>query len=197
MTKRQMILTTAETLLAERGLYGLSMKLLADTAGIAAGTIYRYFDNKEALINELYQHITLETSQTFFRGWSNEQTPERKYKQLWNNTFTSVLENPERTIVIEMLFSQPSLASEQAAFFDSELFVPLRAFYQQGIDEQRFHDWKIPALMTLSFNSAISLAKKVMGNCLEISEIEINQVRDASWLVIQKNFTVNNFKVTK
>lgn len=192
MAKRQKILMTAETLLAERGLYGLSMKLLADTAGIAAGTIYRYFDNKEALINELYQHITLETSEAFFKGWSTEQTPEHKYKQLWNNAFNAVLENPERTVVIEMLFSQPSLANEQLAFFDSELFGPLNMFYQQGIDEQRFHNWQIPALMTLSFNSAITLAKKVMSNCLEADQAEINQVRDASWLIIQKNFTVNN-----
>lgn len=192
MTKRQTILATAETLLAERGLYGLSMKLLADTAGVAAGTIYRYFDNKEALINELYQHITIETKEYFFKGWSEKQTAEQKYKRLWNNAFKSVLENPQRTIVIEMLFSQPSLAHEQAAFFDSDLFTPLTDFYQQGIDEGRFHDWKIPSLMTVSFNSAITLAKKVMSNCLEADQTEIDQVRNASWLIIQKNFTVNN-----
>jgi len=192
MTKRQTILTTAEALLAERGLYGLSMKLLADTAGVAAGTIYRYFDNKEALINELYQHITIETKECFFKGWSETQTAEQKYKQLWDNAFKAVLENPQRTIVIEMLFSQPSLANEQAAFFDSDLFTPLTDFYQQGIDEARFHDWKIPSLMTVSFNSAITLAKKVMSNCLEADQAEIDQVRNASWLIIQKNFTVKN-----
>jgi TetR/AcrR family transcriptional repressor of multidrug resistance operon len=192
MGKRQTILTTAETLLAERGLYGFSMKLLADTAGIAAGTIYRYFENKEALINEVYQHITQETAQTFFKGWSDEQTPEHKYKQLWNNAFYSVLKNPQRSIVIEMLFSQPSLAKEQAAFFDSEMFFPLSNFYQQGIDEGRFHNWKIPALMTLSFNSAITLAKKVISNCLDADQTQINQVRDASLLIIQKDFNKNN-----
>ena len=191
MSKRQRILETAEGLLAERGLYGLSMKLLADTAGIAAGTIYRYFENKEALINELYQHITQETAQIFFKGWSNEQAPEQKYKRLWDNAFNSVLENPQRSVVIEMLFSQPSLTQEQAAFFDSELFVPLSNFYQKGIDEGRFHDWKIPALMALSFNSAITLAKKVISNCLDADETQINQVRDASWLIIQKDFNIN------
>ena len=192
MSKRQKILITAETLLAERGLYGFSMKLLADTAGIAAGTIYRYFENKEALINELYQHITQETADAFFKGWSDEQTPEHKYKQLWNNAFNAVLQNPQRSIVIEMLFSQPSLAKEQAAFFDSEMILPLRKFFQQGIDEQRFHDWKIPALMVLSFNSAITLAKKLMNNCVNLEQTEINQVRDASWLIIQKDSNKNN-----
>ena len=192
MNKRQKILITAETLLAERGLYGFSMKLLADTAGIAAGTIYRYFENKEALINELYQYITHETAEVFFEGWSDEQAPEHKYKRLWDNAFNAVLQNPQRSIVIEMLFSQPSLAKEQAAFFESELLLPLRTFFQQGVDEQRFHDWKVPALMTLSFNSAITLAKKLMNNCVDLDQTEINQVRDASWLIIQKNFNKNN-----
>jgi AcrR family transcriptional regulator len=186
MNKRSNILDAAETLLAERGFYGFSMKLLADNAGIAAGTIYRYFENKEALINELYEHITQETAQTFFKGWSDEQTSEHKYKQLWSNAFNAVLTNPQRSVVIEMLFSQPSLAQEQAAFFDSEMFVPLSGFYQQGIDEGRFHNWQIPALMTLSFNSAITLAKKVINNCLDTDQEQIDQVRDASWLIIQK-----------
>jgi len=188
MDKRQKILMTSEALLAERGLYGLSMKLLADTAGVAAGTIYRYFDNKEALINELYLHITHETADDFFKGWSDEQSPEHKYKRLWNNAFYAVLQKPQRSIVIEMLFSQPGLFKAQAAFFDSEMFQPLTDFYQQGIDEQRFHNWKIPALMTLSFNSAITLAKKVMSNCIDPDQTQINQVRDASWLIIQKDF---------
>jgi len=192
MSKRQKILITAESLLAERGLYGLSMKLLADTADVAAGTIYRYFENKEALINELYQFITDEMAEVFFKGWSDAQTPEHKYKQLWDNAFNAVLKHPQRTIVIEMLFSQPSLAKVQAAFYDSEMLIPIRDFFQQGIDEQRFHQWEIPALMVLSFNTAITLAKKQMNNCANFEQTQINQVRDVSWLVIQKDFLSNH-----
>ena len=50
MGNRTKILEATEKLLAERGFYGLSMKVLADTAGIVAGTIYRYFENKEMLM---------------------------------------------------------------------------------------------------------------------------------------------------
>ena len=192
MDKRQKILTTAEALLAERGLYGLSMKLLADTAGIAAGTIYRYFENKEALISELYLHITQEAAQSSFQGWSDQQTPKQKYNLLWRNTFDAVLRNPQRVAVIDMLFSQPDLAQEQAALCENSAFSPLFDFYQQGIDEGRFHNWQVPALITLSFDSAITLAKKITRKHLAIDEIEINQVRDASWLIIQKNFNINN-----
>lgn len=192
MDKRQKILATTETLLAERGLYGLSMKLLADTAGIAAGTIYRYFDNKEELINELYLHLMQESAQAFFQGWADKQTPEQKYKLLWRNVFDTVQKNPQRLAVIEMLFSQPELAEKQTALCEDGAFSPLIDFYQQGIDEGHFHEWQIPALATVSFDSAINLAKKVIRKRLTPDEIQINQVRDASWLIIQKNFHETN-----
>ncbi len=191
MDKRQKILLTTEALLAERGLYGLSMKLLADTAGVAAGTIYRYFENKDQLIKELYLQLTEEAAQSFLQGWSDKQTSEEKYKLLWRNVFDEVLKNPQRLTVIEMLFSQPDLAEQQAALCEDGAFSPLFNFYQQGIDEGCFHDWSIPALMTLSFDSAINLAKKVTRKRLEISATQINQVRDASWLIIQKDFNVD------
>ena len=99
MGKRNKILNAAESLLAERGFHGLSMKLLAETAGIAAGTIYRYFDNKEELMSELHQYINLEVSQTIFNGWLENQTAQHKYNLLWRNTFDGVLKNPQRLVI--------------------------------------------------------------------------------------------------
>ena len=186
MDKRTKIFNAAETLLAERGIDGLSMKLLAQMAGIAAGTIYRYFENKEVLINELRQHISLEASDTIFSNWSEEQTAKQKYDLLWRNAFDAVLKNPQRLTVIEMLSLCPKLDRENAILFEEQVFLPLLDFYQQGIDEGHFHNWQIPALITLSFDSAINLAKKVLKQHLQVDEMQIKQVRDASWLIIQQ-----------
>ncbi|MGB5446180.1 MAG: TetR/AcrR family transcriptional regulator [Psychromonas sp.] len=187
MGKRDDILNATKTLLAERGFYGISMKLIADTADMAAGTIYRYFENKETLITELYQQITLEMAQLFFNGWSEQQTLEEKYKLLWRNTFDAVRQDPQRTAVIEMLFLQPSLAGHEAAFCENDAFYPLIAFYQQGIDQGYFHNWQIHALITLSFDTAITLAKKITRKHFNPDEAQINLVRDASWAIIQKS----------
>ncbi|KGK15495.1 helix-turn-helix domain-containing protein, partial [Vibrio navarrensis] len=56
--KRQQILSAAEKLVAEFGFQGLSMSKLAKEAGVAAGTIYRYFTDKEHLLDELRLRIT-------------------------------------------------------------------------------------------------------------------------------------------
>lgn len=186
MNKRIKILIAAEQLLAERGLYGLSMKVLADNAGIAAGTIYRYFDNKEMLMIELHQHIRTEAAQTIFFGWSESQSPQQKYNQLWRNAFDAVLDNPQRLAVIEMLCFMPNTPHKTITIFEDTSFLPLLNFYQQCITEKHFYDWPIPALVALSFDSAINLAKKVLTERLQLDEQLLAQVRDASWQIIQQ-----------
>jgi len=185
MDKRNNILVAAEKLLAERGFYGLSMKTLAQNAGIAAGTIYRYFESKEMLMIELHQHISRDVAKTLFSGWSDEQSAEQKYVILWRNAFDCVLRNPQRLMVMEMLSCMPNKHIENAREFEDITFFPLINFYQQGIDEQRFKDWSIAALMALSFDSAINLAKKALRERLTVNEHVLTDVREASWQIIQ------------
>ncbi|MDO5611306.1 MAG: TetR/AcrR family transcriptional regulator [Pseudomonadota bacterium] len=49
--QRDRILDAAQLCFAERGFHGASMAAIAETAQMSAGLIYRYFDNKSALIH--------------------------------------------------------------------------------------------------------------------------------------------------
>jgi AcrR family transcriptional regulator len=53
--KREAIFAAALELFAERGFHGTAVPLVAEKAKVGAGTIYRYFESKEALVNALYQ----------------------------------------------------------------------------------------------------------------------------------------------
>ena len=57
--KRTDILRAALQLIAERGFHAAPMAEIAEKAGVAAGTIYRYFENKDILINELHPEIVV------------------------------------------------------------------------------------------------------------------------------------------
>ena len=52
--KREAILDAALSLFAERGYHGTSVPSIAKRAGVGAGTLYRYFENKEKLVNALF-----------------------------------------------------------------------------------------------------------------------------------------------
>src|SRR5947209_3111286 len=53
--RKQDVLRAALELFAEKGFDGTSVPDVARRARVAAGTIYRYFANKEELVNAVYQ----------------------------------------------------------------------------------------------------------------------------------------------
>ena len=66
--KRQKIIDAAESLIAESGFQGLSMHKLAKEAGVAAGTIYRYFSDKEDLLQQVRLEVTQRNAEAIQRG---------------------------------------------------------------------------------------------------------------------------------
>ena len=187
MTKRTQILIAAENILADRGFYGFSMHSLAEVANVAAGTIYRYFPSKEALMQELHQHIRLEAANTIFIGFDENLLAKQKYDLLWKNCYNAVLKNPKRLSVIEMLYFMPDvIEDDNLPLLEDQNFTPLITFYADGVKEGLFLDWQVSALITLSLDSSINLAKKVLRHCFTPQQHEVDMVREASWNTILK-----------
>src|SRR5512135_2774290 len=55
--KRCAIVRATLELVAEHGFHGAPMALVAERAGVAAGTIYRYFESKDVLIKEVHHYM--------------------------------------------------------------------------------------------------------------------------------------------
>ncbi len=90
--KRERILNAALVLFNERGFHGTPMPLVAEEAGVAAGTIYRYFESKEALVNALFRqwHWVLNRD-LFDEDWAQRPLRERfhlHWERLANFAFT-------------------------------------------------------------------------------------------------------------
>jgi AcrR family transcriptional regulator len=85
--KRSAILDATLNLISQRGFHGTPMSMIAEEAGVGAGTIYRYFDSKEALINELYLELKHEISQAMLAGVTLEASTEEIFRKVWLNTF--------------------------------------------------------------------------------------------------------------
>ena len=193
MDKRINILCAAESLICEFGFYGLSMKKLAEKAGVSAGSLYRYFENKDDIINALHQHIQEEAAKAILENYSEALSLEDQFNLIWMNTFKSVLNAPERLTVMDMINFLPltKVASKKTdnekALFENKLFEPILNLYQQGIDTKQFVDWEIPALVSLSFETSVTLAKKITLKRIKYDETMINNVRRASWMIIQRS----------
>ncbi|HUJ60483.1 MAG TPA: TetR/AcrR family transcriptional regulator [Kofleriaceae bacterium] len=80
--KREAILGAALDLFVERGFYGTAVPEIAERAEVGAGTIYRYFDSKEALVNAIYRQEKLKFAHHVIENFPTGSAREQ-FRTLW------------------------------------------------------------------------------------------------------------------
>lgn len=82
MAKYQRILEAAITVFAEQGFFQSTIAQIAKEAGVADGTIYLYFKNKDDILVQFYQYKTRQIFERFRDAVSQPATAEGKLRCL-------------------------------------------------------------------------------------------------------------------
>jgi len=77
-TKTFTILSAALILIAENGFHHTPVSLIAKKAGVGAGTIYRYFRDKDELIHALFEHVEGRLRRAFMEKYDSEVSVRKK-----------------------------------------------------------------------------------------------------------------------
>ncbi|MGH7295167.1 MAG: TetR/AcrR family transcriptional regulator [Polyangiaceae bacterium] len=100
--KAEAILGAALDLFVERGFHGTSVPSVADKAGVAAGTIYHYFDSKEALVNALYKRWKAEISARLVTDFPHDRPVREQFRILWERMAEFALAHPRELAFLEL-----------------------------------------------------------------------------------------------
>ncbi len=100
--KRDVILTAALELFVERGFHGTAVPLVAERAGVGAGTIYRYFESKEALVNALYQKWKGEIATRVYSDFPLTASAREQFAAIWRRLAEFALGHPEAFAFLEL-----------------------------------------------------------------------------------------------
>ena len=131
--KRADILDATLKLISENGFHGTPMAQVAAEAGVGAGTIYRYFENKDALITELFLELKREISQAMLTDFSPEANTKQNFRQIWLNTFQYCVQNPQKMLFLEQFHNSPFQTAETEAA-TLEYLAPALAIFQSAIE---------------------------------------------------------------
>src|SRR5215470_12938535 len=82
--KREAILSAALELFVARGFYGVAVPEIAERAGVGAGTIYRYFESKEALVNAIYREQKQAFGAVTISDFPASAPTREQFHTLWN-----------------------------------------------------------------------------------------------------------------
>jgi AcrR family transcriptional regulator len=104
--KRRRILDAALRTFAARGYHGTAVPEVAEAAGVGTGTLYRYFDHKEALVNEVYRDAKLRLKATIMElpepAGPTPDEAERWFGALWERLATFARVEPDAFRFLEM-----------------------------------------------------------------------------------------------
>jgi len=125
--KVEQIFEAALQLLNEEGLSGLKMQKLAQQAGVAAGTLYIYFKDKEALLHAMNLHYRQWLVAESTRLVAADDAFEERFRKTWFNYLQLLQRKPKILIFLEQ-FQMESMISTKSA--GDEAFESLSPFSQ-------------------------------------------------------------------
>jgi AcrR family transcriptional regulator len=110
--KREAIMTAALELFVERGFHGTAVPEIAVRADVGAGTIYRYFESKEALVNAIYREQKLLFGRIALADFPSAAPMREQFRQLWTRMAKFAIEHPASFVFIELHHHAPYLDDE-------------------------------------------------------------------------------------
>jgi AcrR family transcriptional regulator len=101
ITDRQReLIEAAGKILTQNGVKGLTTKNLAKEMDFSEAAIYRHFGSKEKIIVAMLEFIAASMDERYTVAMANDESPEKKFKQLFQNKFNFFKSNPHFVVAV-------------------------------------------------------------------------------------------------
>lgn len=181
--KRQAILEAALALFAERGFHGTAVPEVAAAAGVAAGTLYRYFASKEALVNALYQQWKGALLSALLSDFPVDESPRQQFHELWHRLGRFATRHPQEFAFLELhhhaYLDEASLKMEQSGM------QLLKGFVEQAQAEQAMRPARAELIMALVYGAFVGLLKGCAQGYLKLTPALLSAAEQLMWEAIR------------
>lgn len=188
--KRERIMSAALEVIAERGFHASPMSLIAERAGVGAGTIYRYFESKDILINKLHDELKDCILRILLEKYPTDRTLRERYIHLCFTLLKYFMSHPLHFRFLEQYYNSPYGASLRRDKIlkrsnnSADIFLNL---FDEGVSKGILKDLPVAILAALSFGPLIVLARDYICGLLELDDALVMESIKACWDGIRKN----------
>ncbi len=183
--KRAAIMQAAMELIAEQGFHGTPTSQIAQRAGIGVGTIYRYFKDKDALIEVIHENVHGTFISTFTESYDPQLPVRENYLRIFSTLTRLFIANPYEIKFIEQFYNSPyGIAKKRAD--EIECDKPLFAFFGQGIQQQVVKDLPFEILLGLSLGPVLFLVRDHQNGFVNLNDQLIADIVSASWDAVKR-----------
>ncbi|MEP7277243.1 MAG: TetR/AcrR family transcriptional regulator [Bacteroidota bacterium] len=178
--KIQQIFAATLQLVVNRGVAGVTMRQIARQAGMATGTLYIYFKDKDELINQLYSSCRAASVDAYFKGYDDEITFKKGFKVIWNNILQYRMNNFDVSVFMEQCFHSPFM-TESTKEMNQQLLQPLYKLIERGKEEKMLKDLDTVMLLIFMMASITAVIKYVNYHKKKITVDLIKEAFGICW----------------
>jgi AcrR family transcriptional regulator len=181
--KRDEIVRAALELIAEHGFHGAPMAMIAERAGVGAGTIYRYFENKDLLIAELYQEVEKKLYAVLLEGYATEKPFRERFLHLGTELLRYFMEHPLDFRYLEQFHNSPyGVAFRRDKILGKKGGCDVfRELFEEGVSQQVMKALPLVILFALAFGPLLTVARDHILGFISLDDALIAQTVEACW----------------
>ena len=180
MDKKTLIMRSTLKLITENGFHGAPISMIASDSGVAAGTIYRYFKNKEYIINELYTYIKTDFNNAILKGMYDDISSHDEYYLKWRNMVDYHINNQLEAKFMDQYATSPYI-SQDVVKSNLEKYSHLRDLYVRVVNTNIIRKISYEAVTILMLGTITQLYRTFNSKMFNVDEKIINEVFEGFW----------------
>jgi len=186
--KRQEIMAAALQVIAEHGFHEAPISLIAERAGVGAGTIYRYFATKDLLIEELFQEVHAQIGLVLAQGYPADQPIRQRFLHLGVALLRYFIANQQEFRFLEQYFNSPyGIEYRRDKLMGNNEEADLyRLILKEGRAGQLIKELPLVVLLALAIGPLLTVARDHIAGFVKLDEALLGQIVEACWDSIKK-----------
>jgi AcrR family transcriptional regulator len=155
--KEATIRIKALEMIVREGFDGFSMQKLAKASNVSPATIYIYYENKEDMLNRLFNDVQQIFSEVTLRDFDPELSLEEGLWMQWKNRFQFILEYPDHFRFFEQFRNSPLINHENVHI--SDFRANMQKFVMNAIKRKEMKRMEPEVFWSIAYGPFYSLVK--------------------------------------
>ncbi len=182
--KREAILSAALELFAERGFHGTAVPEVAKRARVAAGTVYLYFESKEALVNALFQQWKSALFAELMRDFPVGGAIRKQFHEIWQRLGRFATQHPEAFAFLEL--HHHGYLDATSRRMEEDGLRQFQAIIEGAQASKVMKAGSSELLMALAYGAFVGLLKGQAHGYLKLTPSVLDSAEDIVWQALRR-----------
>ncbi|MBN8208133.1 TetR/AcrR family transcriptional regulator [Bacillus sp. NTK071] len=184
--KKDNVMNSALALFAERGFDATTVPMIATAANVGAGTIYRYFENKEVLVNTLFQNCISTFTKTIEDEFPFNQSIRKQFHHIFKSMILFTNKNEHAMYFIKKHSAGHFLNDQSQADF-TQLLNLFKTFFDTGKQQFVIRNLPSEALIAIVYGAFLEIQDLVRAGGLNPDQEILLGIEESLWDSVRRH----------